>query len=44
MDDTDTDESVEGRGFIKDPAGHLEAVGVSVFHQLHCLVSTTLSP
>lgn len=31
--------NADGKGFIKDPAGHLEAVGVSVFHQLHCLVS-----
>ena len=28
----------EGRGFINDPEHRLEAVGVSLFHQLHCLV------
>ena len=30
----------EGRGFLKDPQNRLEVVGVSLFHQLHCLVST----
>ncbi|KAL8785420.1 MAG: hypothetical protein Q9195_008655 [Heterodermia aff. obscurata] len=27
----------EGMGFIADQRGQLEAVGVSIFHQLHCL-------
>ena len=31
----------EGRGFIRDPNNQYEAVGVSMFHQLHCLVSKT---
>lgn len=30
---------VEGGGFIVDPMGGPEGAGVSVFHQLHCLVS-----
>lgn len=42
MTDSDAKIVAEGRGFIQDPTGSLEAVGVSVFHQLHCLVSLNL--
>ena len=43
MNSTDTDSVAEGMGFIEDQTGHLETVGVSVFHQLHCLVSISFS-
>ena len=43
MDSTITDKAAEGMGFIEDQTGRLETVGVSVFHQLHCLVSISFS-
>ena len=36
-------EYLEGTGYIADPQGQVEVVGISMFHQLHCLVGPDTS-